>query len=267
MNVFQFSDYKALTLSWVKSQDKGGRGQFRKMALELGVGTTLISQIFSGDRHLNMDQALAIAKFMGFPKLQKDFYMHLVQHARASTPELKEYIEQQIESVKYQSQSLKKRLDQDHHLSEIQKATFYSDWHYSAIRNLIALPGFQQIEAICVRLNLEKKTVQKALDFLVESGLCRLDTDGYEVGPGYTHLEADSPFVKSRSVHWRMKGVEVMNRESSENLFYTCPMSLSDDSRVWVRSHLLNSIQEVVDRMKGSDSETLACLNIDWFKF
>lgn len=267
MDVFTFQDYKSLVRAWIHNQPKQGYGQFRKMAESLGVGSVLISQIFKGDRDLNLDQAHKLTLHMTLTHLETDYFLLLVQWARAETPDLREFLRTKIEILQKNSQSLKNRIDTDAELSEVDKARFHSDWLYSGIRNLIAVPGYQDVKKISTKLDLPLSVVQEAVDFLLQTGLCRLQKGKIEVGPKITHLEASSPFIKNRQIQWRMKAIDAMNHRESNHLFYTCPMSLSVKTKQEVRDRLLQAIQEIIADVKESPSEEVACLNIDWFGF
>lgn len=267
MDIFTFDDYKALTQAWIKAQPSGGRGQLLQMAKHLGVGSTFISQVFRGDRDLNADQALKLSAHFRFSQLERDYYVALVHLARAATADFKEYQKEKLRTLRRQSEHLKSRVDVDKELTEIQKARFYSSWHYAAIRNLLALPPPHTTPSIAQRLNLEPDLVVEALDFLLESGLCVKDGARTVPGPKVTHLEASSPLIKARQVQWRLKAFEAMEKRDPKTLFYTAPMSLSAETKALVRQKLVQTIQEVLAEVKESPSEELACLNIDWFSF
>lgn len=267
IDVFEYDDYKRLTKSWVKSQKNKGRGQLRALAEHIGTGTTYISQVFSGERDLTVDQALQISTFIGLTHLEKDYYLLLVQKDRAATHTLKEYLESKIKTLKEKAQNLKDIIQTDLELNDIQKSVFYSDWHYSAIRNLTALPGVHSILSIAERLNLTVELTTQAVDFLLDANLCLIHEGGLKPGPSITHLDSKSPLVKNRQIHWRLKAIEVMNKPSDESLFYTCPMSLSKEAKDKVRKELLLFVKKLMKRVKSSPSEEVACLNIDWFEF
>ena len=267
MDAFSHDDYKSLTRAWVKEQPSAGRGQFQKIARHLRVGSTLVSQIFRGDRHLTPDQALSLAAYFRFSKLERDYYVLLVQKDRAGTADFQEYADGKLRELRRKSSDLKSRLDVDRELTDAQKARFYSSWRYAGVRNFLALPGERTARAIASRLGIELDAAEEALEFLLESGLCVPSSEGPTPGPKLTHLEAASPLVISRQMQWRAKGFAAMERQNKQNLFYTCPMSLSAEGRDKVRALLVAMIQEALAIVRDAPSEELACLNVDWFDF
>jgi uncharacterized protein (TIGR02147 family) len=267
VDIFAHSDYKSLTLAWVKTRANNGRGQLQRMAKHLNASSTFISQVLRGDRDLSADQALELCAYFEFSQLECEYYILLVQKARAASAAYREYIEEKLRAVQRKSSNLKARIDVDRELNDVQKARFYSSWHYAAIRNLLALPGGHNSIGIAHRLNLEMHVVDEALEFLLESKLCVMEQGRVVPGPKITHLEASSPLVKSRQVQWRLKAFEAMDRANSKTLFYTCPMSLSAETKNQIRALLVQTIQDLLAKVKDSPSEELACLNIDWFSF
>lgn len=57
-----------------------------------------------------------------------------------------------------------------------------------------------------------------------------------------------------------------MDEIETDELFFTAPMVLSADMILEVRKELVTLIERITKQITDSKSETLACLNIDWFK-
>jgi hypothetical protein len=155
----------------------------------------------------------------------------------------------------------------DIELGDELKAIYYSSWVHTGIRNLIALGQFKDAPALAQRLNLPLSTVTRALQFLLETRLCIENEFGLAVGPTYTHVDADSPFVNKHRQNWRLKGFSQMEQKSEFDIFYTSPMSLSAADAEKVRTLVLNQIQEILAIMRPSASEKVCCLNVDWFEY
>ena len=266
MDIFAAADYKHFVKDWVTSQPKGGHGQYRRIAEYLGVGTVLVSQIFNGDRDLSSEQAYKLAKYLQLTPLETNYFILLVQIARAGTADFRKHVEEQAESVRKQARDLRNRMPQRAELSEEAKAVFYSRWIYSAIRLLSSVPGFQTVDAIAKHLELPRPIVAEAVEFLLANGLCILENDQIKMGPSWTHLAKDSPFVIPRQTGWRLKAIEEMEQHESDSLYFTSPVVLSSADFEVIRNQLLEVISKFRATVEPSPSETLACLNIDWFK-
>lgn len=267
MNIFETHNYKKFVNFWVRSQPKAGYGQYRKIAEFINTGTVFVSQVFKGDRHLSFEQAYSLIEFMNLTELEGEYFHLLVQYAKAGSQKYQNFLNKKINEVKKRSQNLKDRIAQDIELDEKAKAVFYSNWHYSAIRNLSAIKGFNTIDAVGDRLGISKKKVKEAVEFLVKNSLLKLEAGEIKSGPKKTHLEANSYLIKNRQIQWRLRGFEKMDDLLDDELFYTAPMSLSKKAIVEIRDELLKTVQRVVATVEQSDSEEVMCLNIDWFRF
>jgi uncharacterized protein (TIGR02147 family) len=267
MTIFNYSDYKLYIRERVQQMPHRGRGQFRQMALHLDVNSTVISQIFKGDRQLSPEQGLKLGQYFGFSDLETRFLLNLIHKERAGTQELKNYHLQEEKKLAKEAKNVKSRIIEHKEISDEHKALFYSNWYYSGIRMLSAIPGHQTVDEIAEYFELNRGVVQKAVTFLVEAGLC-IEKDGkIIVGPQSTHLDASSPLINNHRRNWRVKALEKMNQPQDEDLFYSGPMSLSESDATILREELVALIAKFLKRGHKSPEEKLACLNIDWFSF
>ncbi len=267
MNIYEFSGYKQYLKAWIKARPKRGHGESRRIAEALSVSTTMISQVLSGDKHFSLELSSDLCDYLGLSEKETDYFFLLVEYERAGTHRLKTKLKRKIETLKSQALVLKERLEKDKELSEYDKATFYSSWIYSGIRNLIATDSSLTIDSISERLQIPRNQIQKILDFLLESGLCELKQNKYVVGAKRTHLGNDSPLVTKHHQNWRMQGFNKMIFTEDKNLFYTAPMSLSKEAAGMIREELPSFIEKVNKLVVDSDSETVRCLNIDFFEY
>jgi len=267
MTIFDYKNYKEFVNKRIQEMPKGGRGQYRRMANFLSVNSVAISQIFNGDRDLSIEQACELAEFFGLSEIESQYFISLVEKERAGTSKLKVVIQKRLDEILEKSQDLKQRLKQDKQLTEETKAIFYSNWYYSGIRLLSSVEGYGSPDALSAYFNLPLSTVNRVLEFLVQTGLCVVDGDSYKMGPRSTHLEASSPLVTRHHMNWRVKGMEKMGNISADELFLSLPSSLSESAMKEIRKELVKTIERSTEIIDGSGETQLACLNIDFFKF
>lgn len=235
------------------------------MAIHLGINSVVMSQVFRGDRDLSLEQALGVATFIGFTEMERDFFLLLVQKDRAGTHELKVVFEKQLQALHTAAQSLKNRVKHQKFTDE-DKATFYSQWYYSAIRLGVSIPELNSTSAIAEHLNLDRPLVAKVIEFLLKHKLIVEKGDNLEMGPQVTHVGHDSPFVNRHHSNWRLKSLQGMERITDADLYYTGPMALSQEAATSIRKQLIELVEKTTKLASNSDSEVLRCLNIDWFK-
>jgi uncharacterized protein (TIGR02147 family) len=249
-------------------EPKSGHGAFKKLAHGLKISTTLVSQVFNGDKDLSPEQAYLLTKHFDFNAIETDYFIALVSKARAGQHTYRAYCDQQISNIRQKAKKTKHRINPDGEVSDQARMQFYADWRYSAVRLACDLNHIEQPNDIAVTLNIPLKEVLYILDFLVEHDLVTQTKNGeLAIGKRHIHLEKDSPLFKMRQSQWRLQGLKNINTDIKENdLFYTSMVALSKTDVNRVSEILLNSIRQMNSVVVESDSEELHCLNIDWFK-
>ncbi len=267
MTIFDHSNYKEYIKKLIAQMPRKGRGQLSKLAQELTVNSTVISQIFKGDRHLSPEQGLKVSKYFGFNELEEKYFITLIHKERAGTKNLSDFYKKEEKKLLLKAQQVKTRIQKHKVISEEHKAQFYSEWYYSGIRMLSALPTHNTIDDFADYFNLNRGLVTKVLDLLISTGLCIEENGRISVGPQNTHIDNKSLFVNSHRRNWKLKSLQAMNNNNDSDLFYSSPMSLSKEDRLKIREELLQAIDKVLKKVHKSKEEELVCLNIDWFKF
>lgn len=268
LSIYETEDYKQYIRSWVENYPGGGRGVYRKMAESLSVSTTLISQIVNGEKHFSPEHAADVAEFMSLGEKEGDHFLLLVEYGRAGTHRYRERLFKKVQIAKQAALTLSSRLEQDRQLTDFESATYYSNWAYTAITHLIACNPDLSIDAISTRLHIPRSSVARIMGFLSETKiLVPKEGGGLEVGPKLTHIGADSPLVTKHHQNWRLRGFNQMTFAKTEDLFYTAPMSLSHETATQIRNELPAFIEKIIKWVGPSPSETVRCLNIDWFEY
>lgn len=267
MNIFEFESYKEFVKKSIQEMPKGGRGQYRRLAQQLKISTTLVSQIFNGDKSLTWEHASDLADYFSLSEDETDYLFLLVQQERAATLRLRQKLQRRVEKSREHAKKLENRLNKDVSLSEKVRLHFYSDWSFSGIRMLTATEQGGSVDAIAQRLRLPSNVVKKVVAFLLENGLCVMQEGRLAVGPRRTHLGADSPLVNRHHQNWRLLSSQTMCRFNPSDLFYTAPMSLSEETAQRIRRELPSFIEKINKWVYLSPSEVVRCLNIDWFEY
>jgi uncharacterized protein (TIGR02147 family) len=268
MSIFEAVDYKSFIREWVESRPSGGRGQYRLMAAAIGVSTTLVSQVVNGEKHFSMENSVDLAEFMALGERESEHFLLLIEHSRAGSHKYRSRLEKRIAKAKTSAQQLSERLEKDRALTDHESATYYSNWSYTAITHLIACDAQLTIDDLAKRLHLPRAVIAKTFAFLIDTSLIVPRAGGgHEVGPKLTHIGADSPLVIKHHQNWRLKGMNQMVFKGDTDLFYTAPMSLSAETANQIRAELPAFIEKIIKWVGPSPSETVRCLNIDWFEY
>lgn len=265
MEIFEHENYKTYVRQRLLAMPKKGYGQLQKISQYLGVHTTYVSQVFNGDKTLNEEQGMLIAEFLSLNDIETQYFIKMIQIERSGSEKYRRLLIKDADKIKEQAKRVSTRLAVKKVIPDDQKAIFYSDWYYSAIRLLAGIPGHSDVESIAHRFGLPRQLVSRVTQFLLEAGLLVRDDEMLKVGPSRTHLEPDSPFIKLHHLNWRNKALEHIGHSSDAKLHYSSAMTLSSKDVEIVRQKILKLIEDVSKVVDPSPREELMCLNIDWF--
>jgi len=263
---YGFKSYKHLVQAWVESHPKGGRGLYRQIAMALNVSTVLISQIFNGTRDLTLEQALALADFLGLDEKRTEFFVLLVSEARAGTDKLRNHYQQKLARHRKSHEKIKNRVTRYEKLSASANTEFFSDWVYSAVHLLSAIKGHEDPRKLAQRLEISPKTAQKVLEFLLAEGLSVRQGNEIKMGIASTHIEPGSPTANQYHRGWRLKGLHRMSNRRDGDLFFTSSVSLNRNDFDLIRRELLEVIERFSKKVDESTPNTVACLHLDWYE-
>ncbi|HWU44875.1 MAG TPA: TIGR02147 family protein [Bdellovibrio sp.] len=265
-SIFEFHNYRKYLSDWIEAARKEKRSNLTQLAKVAQVHTTYLSQVLSGQKDLNLEQASLIADDLQLTSLEKEYFFTLIQLERAGNQNLKRYLQEKKTDLEKQKNNLAKRFEKFKQLSDEEKSQFYSTWIYVAIFVSTDISGGQTLEQVADRFRLSRQEADDILSFLCRTGLCQLHNGKYKLGENHIHVSSDSPFVYKHHTNWRIKSLSQMERKNLTNLFFTSPMSVSEQDYKLVREKANLFIQEVVRIAKDSKSEGVVCLNLDFFK-
>lgn len=267
MTIFNYDDYKQFVRDRISNLPKKGRGQYKVLAERLRVHNVFLSQVFSGEKDLSEEQALELSEYLELSEFETDFFILLVQIRRASTHKLQQRLKNRLNLLRQQSQDLRKRLPQDKQLTEEVRALFYSNWYFSGVRLATSLEKLNTVEEIAEYLNLPRTLVQQINEFLLRHGLILQTKKGLEMGPRRIHVGRESLVLSRHHTNWRLKAIETLPiYDPTNQLFFTGPYALSKKAAKKIHGLLLELIDQATAEAVNSESETMVCLNIDWFQ-
>lgn len=267
MSIYQFNSYKDFFNDWVQKQPKSGHGEYRRLAISLGVSTTLISQIFNGNKQVSLEIASDICDYLHLNDDESEYFLLLVEHDKAGSYKLQNRIKKQVKDRQDKAKKLENRLKKETVLDETARQTYYSSWIYPALRILVDLPSMSSIEQIATHLEIPKNQLIKILDFMMQNNLIIQQNGKFEMGSSSVYLPPSDPLASRNHQNWRNLGYQKMIFSNESNFFYTGLYSLSEEVADHIRQKLPDFIEDILKRVKPSHSETTRCLNIDFFEF
>jgi uncharacterized protein (TIGR02147 family) len=267
-NIFDYKDYKVYLHALIASKPRSGRGMRMSLAKALKVPVSHISQVLGGSSHLTLEQAEGTNAYLGHTEEEANFFLLLIQLARAGTPALRKRLNTQAQQVLEKRFILKERLGVKASLSIEDQATFYSSWIYGAIHVMLSIEEFQTKEAISTYLGISLKQVNEILRFLESIGLAIHKANGrYGIGTARIHLGHDSPMISKFHTNWRMRAIRSLEDENAQNdIHYSSVVTVSDADVTRIKSLLVKNIEEIKTIIRDSKEEGVHCFSLDFFR-
>jgi uncharacterized protein (TIGR02147 family) len=265
ISVFDCEDYR-LFLKARAEQGSAQRGYKQRLARAASCQPSFLSQVFSLRADLSRDHAADIAPELGLDESEEEYFVLLVDLARASSPRLKDAIRRRLARLKKARLQPSARVAAKKMRDGSFNALYYSSWYWAAIHMLTFIPQDRTLPAIAQRLQLPAAVVERCLARLESEGLvARKGTEWVSSGDN-VHLPTDSPFNEINHSHWRLKALADVQKKDPASIHYSSVFTVSrkdlDRLRELVISQLMQSRQLIVE----SPSEELCCLSVDLFR-
>ena len=192
-DIFSYTDYRQYIKDFCNEiRESKPFFSYRYIGQKAGVKSTgLISWVVMGKRNLSAHLIHKLLKIMKLSGKEAAFFEVLVNYNQSKQTEEKQFYLEKMLSIK------KVRAD----VVEQDRAAFYSEWYYSAIRELIAIHQIKDEEQVAaiMRPPLKKYEVREALDLLMRLGLIKKNTKGF-----YERTSAvltSSPAIDAAVIH------------------------------------------------------------------
>lgn len=265
ISIYDYKSYRSYLLDWIAQTPAGGRGQRKLMAQAIGCQTPFITQVLNGDYHFSMEQAEACARWLSLPIEEAEFFMLLVQKERAGTKSLMLFLERQIHARREAATQLTKRLQISESLTSEDQQQYYSSWQYPAVHMAMLVPELRTLESLHKYFAIPLPRLMTILDFLTQKKLVRLKDGKYEMLKPVLHLGRDSPLLPKHHANWRLRAIEAIDTAAPGNFHYSGVVALSKDDFDWAKMKLSATLEEIIERVRGSVDEKVGCLAMDLF--
>lgn len=266
LSVFNYEKFTDFLENEVVKNTSIKHGEKKEIAEFINIHPTTLSQVLNKSRTFNDEQVFLLAKFFNLNEIESEYVLLLHQIENTQNKFFKESLNKKKNKLKKRSLNLKERVEKDQEISDTDKAIFYSSWHYSCIWVFISLGDGKSINEIQERIGIDKRQVNKVLDFLINIGLCTEKNGKYFQQLGRMHLDKQSPHLKQHHINWRIKSIQSLDNPDDANLNFTAPLSLSKKDFEKMREELVNYIQKLSTVVEKTDPEEVYVVNLDFVK-
>lgn len=264
--IFIFDDYKVYLNAFIKELPKEGYGFKSRIAEAIGCKTAYVAQVLNGHAHFSPEQAESLNPVLHHSEIEADFFLLLVQLARAGTQNLRRRIESQMEVLRAKQLNLKQRFRAGHDLGEKEVIEFFSRWYIAAVHLGATIPRLKTRRTLALALGVDKELIDEALQFLIMNGLLQEQKGNLEPGPTRIFIGKDSPIMKLHHANWRAKAVQSLDVTKSRDVHFTSVYSLSTKDAAIIRERLIREIEAVRGIVRESPEEELHTLTLDFFR-
>lgn len=264
VNFFKVEEYRVIIENFLKSKPHQGYGEISKIGKFLKVNPTLVSQVMSGTRDFTCEQGIDLANYLGLSETEAEYFLLLIQRARAGNPRLRKHFDQKLEGLRIQSKDIGRHYAHERQLDETEASVFYSSWLYSAIRvyTSTAEKG-RGVEELCERFQISRSRAMDILRFLLQTGLCSEKNGLYMANLARTFGNQKSPHLVKHRSNWRLKAIQKLENVTDDEMSITSVMSISKKDFEEVRRQLTEFIKFLSKTVQETEAEDLAFINID----
>jgi len=267
MNLYNYLNYKNFIKDQIKSSPTKGRGEYGRMAKAMQISSTLVSQIFNGDRELSLEQAFLISDYLNLSFDEREYFELLVLKERSGLKKQKDAYLEKIRTIQEKNKSFKKFVKPKNlELSKDDELVYYTEWIHASIRLLSELKEFQSLEALSKKLKVDLDVVRRSAEFLNRVGLVEYK-NGLVTGlKNNLHQEKDSSLTLLRQQTWRMKALENFQRKDKNDYFFNALMTIEEKQFDKIKEILAEAVGQIGEQMGEVKSpKKMLCLNIDFF--
>lgn len=263
-NIFHYKDYRGYMTHRLASEGK--RGQVSRAAESLGVQPSFISRVLNEEVHITNDHAFKLCDFWGLDGFESEYFLKIVEWARAGSNEYKKFLEMQTGEIQKRNLDVAKRSGREALSFEGQSAVYFSSWVYSSIHFLTAIPSYQTAPSIAKKLSLDSDLVESILKTLKDMNFVKNQGQHWTYVGGEFHLSKTNPLTLQNNFNWRVKAVTQSQSPTTDGIHYSHIYTISKKDIELIRSKILDFVAEINRAAGPSKSEEQMILNLDFFK-
>lgn len=241
------------------------RGELARLSEYLDAAPAILSQVFSGLRHLTFEQAILITEYFKLTDLEKDYFLALIQKERSSDEASKKYWNDKLIAIRELSNSVGQKVRSKNTLDDIAQSKFYSNYLYSAVLLFCSIGNGKTVENVSDKFKVSRQYASDILNFLLEIKLVDFSNNRYVMSVQNTHVPKESAYVYNHHSNWRLKGLSHLAEVKESELSFTGPCSLDKKTFDELKRDILGLIESAYAKAHKAPAEDLACLNIDFF--
>lgn len=265
-SIFEYHNYKEFLEDIVYSKNTK-RGTQVQIAKAIGCQAAYLSQVLKDKAELTEDHALKLAHFLNLSSLGVDYLVLIVRLSRASSPDLRRYLEQHRQKILREVTEASSRVSATKpKLSGVDLQRYFSSWIPSTVHMATSSQNFQTPEALAQRLHLTQKRTQETLQFLREMGLVTEHQGVWQFSGKSLHFPKESSINTAHQISRRHQVIRSIEQENPENIHFSSLFTISEPAFRKLKSDLLNYIEDSHNTISSSGTDDIHALCLDLFR-
>jgi uncharacterized protein (TIGR02147 family) len=266
IKIFDYIDYKFFLKDYYLFQKKNSKKfSYRTFGKKAKVAPSLLKDIISGRRKLSYKILEKYSNAIGLSNKEKEYFMALVDFAHAKNNESKNNAFKKMLQLRKQTNLI--------YLEEKQY-DFFSNWYFSAIRELITLPDFKEDYewiARTIQPNITPFQAKKAIETLEQLGIIKRNQDGkLEVTQAIISSKPEMNSMLLRNFHSSMIQLakEALERfVPEEREISSLTLGVSNECYKAIKERIRNFKEEILNMVieDKSKSDTVCQVNFQLF--
>lgn len=262
MSIFKYLDYKEYLKKTIDKKTKV-YGYRAKLAEAASCQRSFLSQVLHSSPHLTLEHGIGLCRYWQFSPMERDYFLALIQLARAGNDELRDYFKSQVERMRREQADLSQRYRQEDITRGDESAIYYSSWHYAAIHMLSTIPEFQHKPAMAKRLQVPMAVVEEAAQVLQRLGLVESQGEYVLSTKKSIHLSKSSYLNNLNHSLWRQKISHGLLTPHNRDFHYTALYTLSREDMEVLQQMLVEFVDATRKLVAPSREEEMVSLCCD----
>jgi uncharacterized protein (TIGR02147 family) len=264
--LFTFQDYRAYLRSLVYAPETK-RGYQVAMAKAIGCQAAYLSQVIKGKSEFTEDHALKLAQFLRLSPPGIEYLVLLVRQSRASSPALREYLEQRRIELSKDQEEVKSRVNSKTFAAdESTLFRYFSSGLPSLIHMATSSEKLRTVEALATRFRLPPARVGEILAFLEEINLVEKKGSHWRYASPPLHFPRESAINIVHQLGRRNQAMRAIEENDPNDLHFSSVFTLDAETYAKLKTDLLDHIESSHRRIHAGGTTEVYSMCLDLFR-
>lgn len=261
VNIYLHTDYRVYLKQLLKFKTQV------QLAKAMDCQAAYLSQVLKEKASLTEDHGFKLCHYLEFSDHETEYFLILLRHSRAGSHSLIQYLEKKRNQLKEHYLELNERLSSEKKNGVDEMNIFYcSSWIPSALHSATSCDGFQTINSLASRFNMDKSTVQYYLQQLEKFNLVRFEKNKWVFNGGSLHFPKNSSMDQTFQTHQRIHALHKLSERQPLDIHYSSVLSIDLKTSQKIKEIIISTLAEVHKVAEPAESQDVHTLCIDFFK-